>query len=101
MKKIFITLLSSLVLIACNQATQTNAATDSTAASNTEQPSAFKAANIREQMIYTRGVEAAVWGMPAANFQLMFAEMAKLNGQYNQVVWWPGLLDWKNQTLTP
>jgi hypothetical protein len=101
MKKIFITLLSSLVLLACNQSTQTDAAKDSAATSNTEQRSTFKAANIREQMMYNRAVEAAIWGMPAANYQLMFAQMAKLNGKYNQVVWWPGLLDWKNQTLTP
>jgi hypothetical protein len=32
----------------------------------------------------------------------MYKEMAdKLKGGYNQVVYWSGLLNWKNQTLTP
>ncbi len=46
-------------------------------------------------------MEAAIWGMPAVNYQLMYAEMAKLKGSFNQVVYWSRLLDWKNQTLTP
>jgi hypothetical protein len=39
--------------------------------------------------------------MPAVNDELMYREMAKLGGGFNQVVWWPKLLNWKNQTLTP
>ncbi len=52
-------------------------------------------------MQHDRAVEAVIWGMPAVNYQLMYAEMAKLGGGYNQIVYWSGLLDWKNQTLTP
>ena len=40
-------------------------------------------------------------GNAAVNYRLMYAAMEKLNGSFNQVVWWPKLLDWKNQTLTP
>ena len=61
----------------------------------------FHAVNINEQMIYDRGVAAAIWGIPAVNYQLMFSAMRRLNGSFNEVVWWPKLLDWKNQTLTP
>ncbi|KAF2338653.1 DUF1254 domain-containing protein [Flavobacterium tistrianum] len=61
----------------------------------------FQPANIREQMIYQRGIEAAIWGIPVVNYQLMLDEATKIKGNYNQIVIWPKLLDWKNQTLTP
>jgi hypothetical protein len=57
--------------------------------------------DIREQILFNRGVEAAIWGLPGVNFMLMFEEMKRLGGDFNQIVYWPGLLDWKNQTLTP
>jgi hypothetical protein len=31
----------------------------------------------------------------------MHQAMLKLGGKPNQIVYWSGLLDWKNQTLTP
>jgi hypothetical protein len=100
--KSIILVLFPLVLIACNQtATNTTATSTDSSVSNTEQLSPFKPANIKEQMIYQRGIEAAIWGIPAVNYQLMYDAMTKLNGSYNQVVIWPKLLDWKNQTLTP
>ncbi|SCY96205.1 Uncharacterized conserved protein [Flavobacterium anhuiense] len=61
----------------------------------------FQSENIKEKILYNRAVEAAIWGLPAVNFQLMYKGMEKLNGSYNQIVYWPGLLSWKNQTLTP
>src|SRR6516164_5070771 len=52
--------------------------------------------------VHRRAVEAVIWGMPAVNYQLMYDEMArKVNGRFNQVLYWSHLLDWKNQTLTP
>ena len=48
-----------------------------------------------------RAVEAVIWGMPAVNYDLMYQAMLKLGGKPNQIVYWPGLLDWRNQTLTP
>ncbi|OXB01842.1 hypothetical protein B0A75_05220 [Flavobacterium oncorhynchi] len=98
MKKILLSFLSVFLLTACNN-NQTNNAdkSDNSNTAGTE----FKPANIKEQILYQRAVEAAVWGMPAVNFQLMYDALAKINGNYNQVAIWPKLLDWKNQTLTP
>jgi hypothetical protein len=57
---------------------------------------------LSRQVIRQRAFEAAVWGMPAVNYQLMYEEMVrKVKGAFNQVLYWSCLLDWKNQTLTP
>lgn len=60
----------------------------------------------REQLaaraIERRAFEAVVWGMPVVNFDLMYQAMVEtVGGGWNEIVYWPGLLDWKNQTLTP
>ena len=40
--------------------------------------------------------------MPAVNFDLMYQAMVRETGRrVNQIVYWSGLSDWKNQTLTP
>ena len=39
--------------------------------------------------------------MAAVNYQLMFDELSRIKPGQNQIVFWPALLDWKNQTLTP
>jgi hypothetical protein len=53
-------------------------------------------------MIHRRAVEAVIWGMPAVNTDLMFQAMTRaVKGDWNQIVYWSRLLDWKNQTLTP
>jgi hypothetical protein len=67
----------------------------------TTSKTSFQPENIKEKIQYQRAVDAAIWGIPAVNFQLMYKEMEKINGSYNQIVYWPGLLNWKNQTLTP
>ena len=56
---------------------------------------------LADRTIERRAVEAVIWGMPVVNFDLLYQEMAKLGGKYNQIVYWPRLLDWRNQTLTP
>jgi hypothetical protein len=49
-----------------------------------------------------RATEAAIWGMPAVNYDLMLQEMlTKTRGKINQVIYWGRPLDWHNQTLTP
>src|SRR5688572_24035899 len=73
---------------------------------NTDKPSASvetqnNSQSIKEKMIHSRAVQAAIWGMPAVNYKLMYNEFAKLGGKYNEILYWPGLLTWKNQTLTP
>src|SRR5215469_14693981 len=72
--------------------TQTPSTTEST----------YNSANLAERAIQRRAIEAAIWGMPAVNYHLMFQEMVnKVKGGFNQVLYWSRLLDWKNQTLTP
>jgi len=52
--------------------------------------------------MHRRAVEAVIWGMPAVNYHLMYQEMVReVKGDFNQVLYWSRLLDWKNQTLTP
>src|SRR5215216_6807479 len=49
-----------------------------------------------------RAVEAVIWGMPAVNYRMMLeAAVRDAKAEFNQLVYWSGLLDWKNQTLTP
>lgn len=96
MKKVLLSFLSVLLLTACNKTSTTENIEKTTNADT-----AFKPVNIKEEILYQRGVEAAIWGMPGVNYQLMYDALAKINGNYNQVVIWPKLLDWKNQTLTP
>ena len=62
----------------------------------------FTPAQLRERALYRRAVEAAVWGMPAVNFDAMYQALIRdARGASNQIVYWSRLLDWKNQTLTP
>ena len=52
--------------------------------------------------LHRRAIEAVIWGMPAVNTDLMYQAMAReVRGEWNQIVYWSRLLDWKNQTLTP
>ena len=51
--------------------------------------------------IERRAIEAANWGMPAVNYDRMFQAFKAAGGEFNQIVYWSGLFDWKNQVLTP
>jgi hypothetical protein len=56
----------------------------------------------QDRLMRSRAVEAAIWGMPVVNYDLMLQEMlTKTTGKVNQVIYWGKPLDWKNQTLTP
>jgi len=46
-------------------------------------------------------VEAVNWGMPAVNYDRMVQAMLAAKGAFNQIIYWSGFSDWKNQTLTP
>ena len=61
----------------------------------------IEAANIQEQIIYGRAIEAVNWGMPVVNFDLMYKAMVNAKGSFNQIVYWSRTPSWKNQTLTP
>ncbi|MEU9336514.1 DUF1254 domain-containing protein [Streptomyces sp. NPDC048290] len=58
--------------------------------------------DIEAAVVRARALQAVVWGMPAVNYRLMYdaATTAGMDGE-NQVLWWPGLMDWQNQSLTP
>ncbi|MDO3635995.1 DUF1254 domain-containing protein [Mycolicibacterium arseniciresistens] len=59
-------------------------------------------AELHERSLYRRAVEAAIWGMPAVNYDAMYQALVRdAHGGPNQIVYWSRLLDWKNQTLTP
>ncbi|MHB0771640.1 DUF1254 domain-containing protein [Bradyrhizobium sp. 5.13L] len=65
-------------------------------------PAALAQAPVGDRLLHSRAVEAAIWGMPVINYDLMLQEMlTKTNGKINQVVYWGRPLDWRNQTLTP
>lgn len=98
-KKILLTALP-LTMIACSQnQKQPNAVTTQTTDSSGV---GFKTANINEQMIYSRAIEAAIWGIPAVNYDLMLQEMlSKTPAKQNEIVYWSRPVDWHNQTLTP
>src|SRR5260221_7489014 len=62
----------------------------------------LNSAQLDERTLYRRAVEAVNWGMPMVNYDLMFQAMVRdTKGDFNQVVYWSRLPDWKNQTLTP
>src|SRR5580765_7749603 len=71
------------------------------AAKNTALETAFMPASIQENLVYSRAIEAVNWGMPVVNFELMYQAANKIGAGFNQIVYWSGLPDWKNQTLTP
>lgn len=63
---------------------------------------ALSAEELHRRTVERRAVEAVIWGMPAVNYQLMYEAMVRASkGGFNQIVYWSGLPDWKNQTLTP
>ena len=64
--------------------------------------STFSAADLAERTMHRRAVEAIIWGIPAVNYDLMFQSMVRdAKGAVNQILYWSGLSDWKNQYLTP
>lgn len=57
---------------------------------------------LKQRSIERRAVEAAIWGMPVVNYDLMLQEtLTKTSGKVNQMIYWGKPLDWHNQTLTP
>ena len=67
----------------------------------TEKTDTLRAADLFERAIHRRAVESVIWGMPGVNGDLMFQAFRNIGGDFNQVCYWSGLLNWKNQTLTP
>lgn len=62
----------------------------------------YSAEDLARRTVERRAVEAAIWGMPAVNTDLMLQEMlTNTDAKIGQVVYWGRPLDWRNQTLTP
>lgn len=89
----------AMLLVACNQ--NETKKSETAAANEVATTSSFKPANVNEQAIYSRAFNAVIWGMPAVNFELLNESLGKAKGDFNQVVYWSGLISSKNQTLTP
>lgn len=83
-----------LTTYACNQRDAGNTGTTNTATT-------FNPSGIEEQALYSRAFNTVVWGMPAVNFELLYKGLLEAKGDFNQVVYWSGLISSKNQTLTP
>jgi hypothetical protein len=59
-------------------------------------------AELEERTLHRRAVEVVIWGMPAVNYDRMYqAAVHEAKGDFNQVIYWSRLPDWKIQTLTP
>jgi hypothetical protein len=54
-----------------------------------------------QRALERRAVEAAIWAVPAVNFERLYDGLTSAKGDWNQIVYWSRLPDWKNQTLTP
>ena len=62
----------------------------------------YTPAHLQERTLHRRAIEAAIWGIPAVNYDAMYQALVRdAKGASNQIVYWSRLLDWKNQTLTP
>lgn len=61
----------------------------------------YSTEELSQRALQRRAIEAANWGMPVVNFDRMYQAVKAAGGDFNQVVYWSGLFDWKNQTLTP
>jgi hypothetical protein len=54
-----------------------------------------------DSLTRSRAVEAVIWGMPAANYDLMLQPALKAGSKENEIIYWSRPVDWHNQTLTP
>ncbi|KAF2515896.1 DUF1254 domain-containing protein [Flavobacterium zhairuonense] len=97
MKTKIISLFLIALFISCNKTSTEKTETTSEGAVSSD----FKPANIEEQIIYNRAIEATIWGIPAVNFELLNESLANAKGNFNEIIYWSGLINSKNQTLTP
>jgi hypothetical protein len=98
MKSKILALITVCFLVSCTKSTKVN---ETTVVADTTGTAEFKPADFEEQIVYSRAIEAVIWGMPAVNSELMHESLIKAKGDYNQIVYWSRLIDSKNQTLTP
>ena len=76
--------------------------TASAVAQEKASPRTFTAEQLTERTLHRRAMEAIIGGIPMVNYDLMFQSMVRdAKGGVNQILYWSGLADWKNQYLTP
>jgi len=64
--------------------------------------SRFSPADLREHFIYSRAMEAVVWGMPVVNYDRMYQALVRdVNSGMNEILFWSRTSGWENQMLTP
>jgi hypothetical protein len=62
----------------------------------------FSPEDLSRRTVKRRAIEAVIWGVPVVNYDLMYqAAVREAKGEFNQVIYWSRLPDWKIQTLTP
>lgn len=61
----------------------------------------FSADDLNRRTIERRAIETINWGIPAVNTDRMVQALKGAGGDWNQIVYFPKLQSWKNQTLTP
>lgn len=98
MKSKVLSIIIVICLWSCTNSTKKN---ETTSVTDTIGTTVFKPVDFEEQLIYNRAIEAVIWGMPAVNSELFHESLLKAKGDYNQIVYWSGLISSKNQTLTP
>jgi len=67
----------------------------------TDPATRVSADDLAAEMQVRRAIEAVIWGMPVVNYDRMYQAARVANADFNQVVYWSRLPDWKIQTLTP
>lgn len=98
MKLKILLLVLTVFLVSCKKSTTKN---ETTNVSDSKESAKFEPANIEEQIVYNRAIEAVIWGIPAVNFELLNESLTNTKGNFNEIVYWSGLINSKNQTLTP
>ncbi|MGX5817690.1 DUF1254 domain-containing protein [Chitinophaga lutea] len=89
----------ALLIAACGQRTREGKQGNN--GQTGEAAGVFHPADAHERAVYSAAFNAVLWGMPAVNAELMHESLVQAKGDYNQVVYWSGLINAKNQTLTP
>jgi hypothetical protein len=62
---------------------------------------AFTSHDLTARTMHRRAVEAVNWGIPAVNYDRIYQAAVNTGADFNQIVYWSGPANWKNQTLTP
>jgi len=57
--------------------------------------------NLASNIVRSRAMESALWGMSAVNYDAMYQAALKVGMKDNQFIYWSKPCNWQNQFLTP